>query len=144
MYLRKMLMYFKNNSYIFYCQTLNTKPNDHGPFMNIHVDPGLFNRAFSWFIYIIQYSSLQLPSHVLLCSAVDCSMPGFPVHHQLTVLTQTRVHRVGDAIQPSHSLLSPSPPAFNLSQHQGLFQRISSLHQVANILEFELQHQSFQ
>ena len=62
---------------------------------------------------------------------MDCSTPGFPVYHQLLELAQTHVHRVGDAIQPSHPLLSPFPPAFNLSQHQGLFQRVSSLHQVA-------------
>ena len=72
------------------------------------------------------------------------SMPGLPVHHQLPELTQTHVHRVGDAIQPSYPLLSPSPPALNLSQHQGLFQGVSSLHQVATVLEFQLQHQSFQ
>ena len=71
---------------------------------------------------------------------MDCSMPGFPVHHQLPELAQTHVHRVSDAIQPSRPLSSPSP-AFNLSQHQGLFQRVSSLQQV---LEFQLQHQSFQ
>ena len=70
--------------------------------------------------------------------------PGFPVHHQLPEPTQTHVHRVGDAIQPSHSLLSPSPPAFNLSQRQGLFQWVSSSHQVARVLEFQLQLQSFQ
>jgi len=57
-----------------------------------------------------------------LCDPIDCSMPGFPVRHQLPELTQTHVHRVGDAIQKSHPLSSPSPPAFNLSQHQGLFQ----------------------
>ena len=67
-----------------------------------------------------------------------------PVHHQLPDFTQTHVQRVGDAIQPSHSLLSPSPPSFNLSQNQGLFQRVSSSHQVAKVLEFQLQHQSFQ
>ena len=67
-----------------------------------------------------------------------------PVHHQLPELTQTHVHRIGDAIQSSHPLSSPSPPAFNLSQHQGLFQGVSSLHQVAKVLEFQLQHQSFQ
>ena len=67
-----------------------------------------------------------------------------PVHHQLPELTQTHVHWVGDAIQPSHLLSSPSPPAFNLSQHQGLFQWVSSSHQVAKGLEFQLQHQSFQ
>ena len=71
-------------------------------------------------------------------------MPGFPVQHQLLKLTQTHVHRVGDAIEPSHPLSSPSPPIFNLSQHQGLFQWVSSLHQVAKVLEFHLQHQSFQ
>ena len=57
-----------------------------------------------------------------LCDPMDCSMPNFPVHHQLSELTQTHVHRVSDAIQSSHPLWSPSPPAFNLSQHQGLFQ----------------------
>ena len=74
---------------------------------------------------------------------MDCSMPGLPVHHQLPEFTQTHVHRVGDAIQPSHPLSSPSP-AFKLSQHQGFFQRVSSSHQVAKVLEFQLQHQSFQ
>ena len=67
-----------------------------------------------------------------------------PVHHQLPELTQTHVHWVGDTTQPSHPLLSPSPPAFNLSQHQGLFQWVSSVHQVAKVLEFQLQHRSFQ
>ena len=75
---------------------------------------------------------------------MDCSIPGFPVHHQLPELAQTHVHWVGDAIQPSHPLLSPSPPAFSLSQHQGLFQWVSSSHQVAKVLELQLQHQSFQ
>ena len=79
-----------------------------------------------------------------LCSPMDCSMSGFPVHHQLPELAQTHVHRVRDAIQPFHPLLSPSPPAFNLSQHQDLFQGVSSSHQVAKELEFQLQHQSFQ
>ena len=68
---------------------------------------------------------------------MNCSTPGLPVHHQLLEFTQTH----GDAIQPSHPLSSPSPPAFNLSQHQGLFQWVSSLHQVAKVLEFQLQHQ---
>ena len=77
-----------------------------------------------------------------LCDPMDCSMPGFPVLHYLLEFTQTHVHWVGDAIQPSHPLSSPSSPTFNLSQHQGLFQWVSSLHQVAKVLE--LQHQSFQ
>ena len=74
---------------------------------------------------------------------MDCSMLGFPVHHQLPKLAQTHVHRVGDAIQPSHPLLFPSPPALNLFQHLGLFQGVSSSHQVAKALEFQPQHQSF-
>ena len=78
-----------------------------------------------------------------LCNPVDCSTPGFPVHHQLPELIQTHVHRVGDAIQPSYPLSSPSPPAFSFSQNQGLFHGVSSSHQVAKVLEFQLQHQSF-
>ena len=91
----------------------------------------------------VQFSSVtQL--YPTLCNPMDWSTPGFPVHHQLPELTQTHVHRVGDAIQPSHPLLSPSPPAFNLSQHQGLFKWVNSSNQVASVLEFQLQHQSFQ
>ena len=75
---------------------------------------------------------------------MDCSTPGLPAHHQLPELAQTLVHGAGDAIQPSHPLLSPSPPTFNLSQHQGLFKSASSLHQMAKVLEFQLHHQSFQ
>ena len=75
---------------------------------------------------------------------MDCSKPGLPVYHQLHEFTQTHVHLVDDAIQPSHPPSSPSPPAFNLSQHQGLFKWVSSSHQVAKVLEFQLQHQSFQ
>ena len=78
------------------------------------------------------------------CNPMYCSTPGFPVQHQLPWLAQTHIHWVGDAIQPSHHLLSPSPPAFNLSQHQDLFRWVSSSHQVAKVLEFQLQHQSFQ
>ena len=75
---------------------------------------------------------------------MNCSSPSLPVHHQLPELTQTHVHRVSDAIQPSHPLLSPSPPNFDLSHHQRLFWWISSLHQVAKVLELQLQHQSLQ
>ena len=82
-------------------------------------------------------------SCLTLCNPMDCSTPGFPVLHQPPELA-THVHWVGDAIQPSHPLSSPSPPAFNLSQHQGLFKWVSSSHQVAKVLEFQLQHQSFQ
>ena len=79
-----------------------------------------------------------------LWDPMNCSTPGLPIHHQLPESTQTHVYRVSDAIQPSHPLSSPSPLAFNLSQHQGLFQWVSSSHQVAKVLEFQLQHQSFQ
>ena len=75
---------------------------------------------------------------------MDCSPPGLSVHHQLPESAQTHIHWVGDTIQPSHPLSSPSPPVFNLSQHQGLFKWVSSSHQVARVLEFPLQHQSFQ
>ena len=90
------------------------------------------------------YSSVQSLSCVRLCDPMDCSTPGFPVHCQLPELAQTHVHQVGDAIQPSHPLLSPSSPVFNLSQHQGLFQWVSSSHQVGTVLELQPQHQSFQ
>ena len=80
----------------------------------------------------------------LFATPLKCSTPGLPVHHQLLEFTQTHVHRVSDAIQPSHPLLSPSPPAPNPSQHQGLFQWVNSSHEVAKVLEFQLQHQSFQ
>ena len=72
-------------------------------------------------------------SCLTLCDAMDCSMPGFPVPHYLPRLAQTHVHWVNNAIQSSHPLLPPSPPALNLSQHQGLFQWLSSLHQVAKL-----------
>ena len=90
--------------------------------------------------------SVQFSSVAQLCPTLfdlmNRSMPGLPVHHQLPEFTQTHVHWVRDAIQPSHPLSSRSPPAFNFSQHQGLFQWVSSLHQVAKVLEFQLQ--SFQ
>jgi len=91
----------------------------------------------------VQFSSVA-QSCPTICNPMACRMPGLPVHHQLPELTQTHVHRVGDTIQPSHPLSSPSPPAFNLSQHQGLFQWVSSSQQGAKVLEFRLQHQSFQ
>ena len=83
-------------------------------------------------------------SCLTLCHPMDYSTPGFPDHYQLPELTQTHVHWVCDAIQPAHPLSSPSPPAFSLSQHQGLFQWVSSSHEVAKVLEFQLEHQFFQ
>ena len=91
----------------------------------------------------IQFSSVT-QSCLILCHPTDWSMPSLPVHHRLLELAQTHVHWVGDTIQLSHPLSSPSPPAFNLSPNQGLFQWVSSLHKVTKVLEFQLQHPSFQ
>ena len=92
---------------------------------------------------LVQFSSVT-QSCPTLWKPMDCSTPGFPVHHQLLELTQTHVHRVGDAIQPSYPLSSLYLSTFNLSQHQILFQWVCSSHQVAKVLEFQFQHRSFQ
>ena len=91
----------------------------------------------------VQFSSVS-QSCPTCCDPMNRSTPGFPVHHKLPEFTQTHVCRVGDAIKPSHPLLSPSPPAPNPSQPQDLFQWVNSLHEVAKVLEFQFQHQSFQ
>ena len=91
----------------------------------------------------VQFSSVT-HSCPALCDPMDSSMLGFPVHHQLPELGQTHIYQVSDVIQQSHSLSSPSLPALNLSQHQGLFQWVSSSHQGTKVLVFHLQHQSFQ
>ena len=83
---------------------------------------------------MLHFSSVQLLSPVQICDPMDYSTPGLPLHHQLPEVTQTHVHWVSDAIQPSYPLSSPSPPALNLSQHQGFFQWVSSSHQVAKVL----------
>ena len=90
-----------------------------------------------------QFSSVA-QSCLTLCNHMDWSMPGLPVHHQLPEFAQTHVHRVSDAIQLSHPLSSPSPPAPNPSQHQSLFQWVNSSHEMAKVLEFQPQHHSFQ
>ena len=94
------------------------------------------------------FSSVQFSSVAQSCPTfwdpMNCSAPGLPVHHQLPEFTQTHIHWVSDAIQPSHPLPSPSPPAPNPSQHQSLFQWVNSSHEVAKVLEFQLQHHSFQ
>ena len=92
---------------------------------------------------ICHFSSVT-QSCLTLCNPMDGSTPGFPVHHQLPELAQTHVHWVSDTFQPLNPLSSTSLPAFSLFQHQGLFQWVSSLHQVAIVLVFQLQHQSFQ
>ena len=92
---------------------------------------------------LTQFSSV-VQSCPILCDPVNSSTPGLPVHHHLLDFTQAHVHRVGDAIQPSHPLSPPSPPAPNPSQHQSLFQCVNSSHEVAKVLKLQLQHQSFQ
>ena len=102
----------------------------------------------NWKIFTIRFDSVQFSSVTqscpTLCDPMNCSIPGVPVHHQLPESTQTHVHWVGDAIQPSHPLSSPSPPVSNPSQHQSLFQWVNSSHEVAKVVEFQLQYQSFQ
>ena len=98
----------------------------------------------TWFpSHGVQFTSVaqSCPTH---CNPMNRSTPGLPVHHQLPEFTHTHAHQVSDAIQPSHPLSSPSPPAPTPSQHQGLLQWVNSSHEVAKVLEFQLQHQSFQ
>ena len=89
-------------------------------------------------IYIVAQFSSVTQSCPTLWDLMDCNTPGFPVHNQLLEPTQTHVHCISDAIQPFHPLSCPSPPALNLSQHQGTFKWVSSSHQVAKVLEFQL------
>ena len=120
-----------------------------------------FNEHISWPLFLreacLTFGLDQIPtvdtpciissvhhSCLTLCNPMDCSTPGLPVHHQLPELTQTHVRWVGDAIQPSHPVLFASPPAFRHSQHHSLFQWVSSSHEVAKVLEFQLLYQSFQ
>ena len=104
--------------------------------------------VFKWHVHFLIKIQLQFSSVAqscpTLCYPMNCSTPGLPVHHQLPEFTQIHAHRVSDAIQPSYPLSSPPPPAPNPFQHQGLFQWVNSSHKVAKVLEFQLQHQSFQ
>ena len=95
------------------------------------------------FLLIVQFSSVAQMCPTL-CDPINRSTPGLPVHHELPKFTQTHVNRVSDAIQPSHPLSSPSPPAPNPSQHQSLFPWVNSSHKVAKVLEFQLYHHPFQ
>ena len=110
--------------------------------MNIFISPW-FLQFFSLDRNWIQFS-LVTQSCLTLCDPMNRSTPGLPVHHQLPEYIQTHIHRVSNAMQPSHPLSSPSPPAPNPSQHQSLFQWVNSSHEVAKVLEFQLEHQSFQ
>ena len=102
-----------------------------------------FHNWFKFCFFFCEFSSVA-QSCPTLCDPMNFSTPGLLVHHQLPEFTQTHIHWVGVATQLSHLLASPSPPALNPSQHQGLFKWVSSSHQVAKVLEFQLQHQSFQ
>ena len=102
---------------------------------------GINSKKFRGNFRSYRFSSFT-QSCLILCNPMDCSMPGFLVYHHLPEHAQTHVHRVGDATQPTYPLLSPSPPAFNPSQHQGLFQSVSSSHQMDKVLELQLQHQA--
>ena len=118
------------------------------------VEVFLKNIQLSSLLYILTFSisqrqvkhSVQFSCSgcLILCEPMNLSVPDLPVHHQLPEFTKTHAHRVADAIQPSHSLFSPSPPAPTPSQDQGLFQWVNSSHEVAKVLELQLQHQSFQ
>ena len=101
------------------------------------------DREQRYHLMFFQFSSVS-QSCLTLCNPMNRSSPGLPVHHQVLEFTQTHIHRVGDAIRPSHLLLSSSPPAPNPSQHQSLFQWVNSSHEVAKVLEFQFQHQSRQ
>ena len=106
-----------------------------GIFPTKGLNPGLLH----WGEFCSSVQFLSVPQSCLtLCDPMNRSTPGLPVHHQLTEFTQTHIHWVSDAIQPSHPLSSPSPPAPNPSQHQSLFQWGNSLHEVAKVLEFQL------
>ena len=105
-------------------------------FRDFHGDYAL---SLSCYFFFCQPQFISVPqSCPTLCDPMNHSTPGLPVHHQLPEFTQTHVHRVGDAIQPSHPLSSPSPPAPNPSQHQSLFQWVNSSHEMAKVLEFQL------
>ena len=106
--------------------------------------PGWGRRTFGIDMWTLSSVSSVPQLCPTLCDPVNRSTPGLPVHHQLPEFTQTHAHWISDAIQPSHPLPSPSPPAPNPSQHQGLFQSVNSSHEVAKVLQFQLQHQSFQ
>ena len=119
------------------------KPSCHNHWSPHTIAPRFYSKSIHCNKEPVQCSSV-IQSCLTLCDPMDCSMPGLAVHHQLPEFTQTHVHWVGNAIQPSHPLSSPSATTFNVSNHQGLFKWVSSSHQVAKVLEFQLQHQSFQ
>ena len=126
-FLFKSLIYFK----LIFCEWCKIGVQFHSSACGYPI----YQHCFSQFSYSVMSDTLRHQ---------NCSMPGFPVYYQLPELAQNHTYWVGDAIQPSHHLSSHSPPAFNLFQHQGFFQGVSSSYQEAKVLKFQLQHQSFQ
>ena len=121
----------------FECDLIGAQPH---AFLSTLSMVGVSLQQQSW---VVQFSSVA-QSCPILCDPMDCRTPDFYVHYQLLEFTQTHIHWVSEAIQPSHPLSSLFAPAFSLSQHQDLFKWVSSSHQVSKVLEFQLQHQSFQ
>ena len=119
-------------------QSMNTE------FLFIYLDLWSFIQSSIQISYIFHSVQFSCSSCLTLCDPMNHSTPGLPVHHHVPEFTQTHVHQVADAIQPSHPLSSPSSPASSHFQHQSLFQWVNSSHEVAKVLEFQLQHQSFQ
>ena len=117
------------------------KRNENLPFSNNMEGPGGYYAQRRKSVSSVSSVSQSCPT---LCDPMNRSTPGLPVHHQLPKFTQIHIHRVGEAIQPSHPLSSPSPTALSPSQHQSLLQWVNSSHKVAKVLEFQLQHHSFQ
>ena len=135
LHVKKYFLRAKNSSFILNSMTFNT----------LSINCPYYGEFHSFWIGCLtnihlytQFNSVTL-SCPTLCDPVNRSTPGLPVHHKLPEFTKTHVHRVGEAMQPSHPLLSPFPPAPNPSQHQGLFQWVNSLHEVVKVLEFQLQ-----
>ena len=128
-------------------ETTLCSPQYQGKLARVWNDRNIYSPPMSTGYFLerssVQFSSV-LQSCLTLCNPMDCSTPDLHAHHQFPEFTQTHAQWVSDAFQPSHPLSSPSPPTFNLSQHQDLFQWVSSSHQVAKVLEFQFQHQSFQ
>ena len=138
--------------------TLDTRLNKSGKIKHSCFVLDFSRKFFSFLTKVYTHTHIYITIHththiyccsvaqlcLTLCDPMDCSMPGFTVLHYFPEFAQTHVHWISDAIQPSHPLSSPSPPAFNLSQHQGLFQWVSSSHQVAKVLELQHQCHSFQ
>ena len=140
---------FQRPSYLLLCQNTSRETPGSYKYTRVHsVSLVCFKPYGRWLhksFFILPFRliiSVQFSTVAQSCSTLfdpmDCSTPSLPIHHQLPELTQIHVHQVSEAIQPSRPLLSPSSPAFNLSQHQGLFQWVSSSHQVAKVLGFSL------